>query len=70
MVEPEVSILSKGFKLVKEVKIPRLIPANTGQLPMTSFLSSRKSNRCQKRLVGTSRKRVLPCGCWEPPSHP
>lgn len=70
MVEPKVSILRKGFKLVKEVKIQRLIPVAVGQLSTSSFLSSRKSNRCQKRLVGTCRKRVLPCACWEPPSHP
>lgn len=69
MVEPEVSVVRKGFKLVKEVKIPSLIPVNIGQLPMSSFLSSRKNSRYQK-FVGTSRKGVLPCVCWEPPSHP
>lgn len=51
MVNPEVSLVRKGFKLVKEVKIPRLIPVNIEQLSASTFLSSRKGNRCQKRLV-------------------
>lgn len=69
MVEPEVSTVRKGFKLVEEVKILRLVPVNIRQLSTSLFLSSRKSNRCWKRLVGTSGKKVLPCGCWDPLSH-